>query len=205
MLAPVSFVGESRFENPRADEIFNEGMEREIEKLIEESRHLFHSLMMGVLGSAKANYDYGLPWCGSPAEQNFLAAAVWSLGTEDYRYRWPSVWSPESNVPLTYGLLLVPQKPVGRYRVDFALYPHRLAIEIDGHDHHERTKEQATKGKRRARDLQLAGWTVLPFSGSDVWNDPFGCCEDVNRFVAGDRSVAGALKLATAVLDRAAV
>jgi len=178
-----------RWENPRADEIFEQGMERELAKLIEEGRHLSYGLMTGVLGGVKVAYDNALRWCESPAEQNFLAAAVWSLGTDDYRYRWPSVWSPDSEVPLTHGLLLVPQKIVGRYRLDFALYPHRLAIEIDGHDVHERTKEQATRGKRRARDVQLEGWIVLPYSGSDVWNDPFGCCEDVNRFIA--RQAAG--------------
>jgi very-short-patch-repair endonuclease len=171
----ASFVG---FENPKADEIFNQGMERELEKLIQEGRHLSHGLMSGVLSGGKVAYDNALRWCESPAEQNFWAAAVWSLGTDDYSYRWPTVWSPDSELP-TYGFLLVPQKIVGRYRVDIAVYPHQLAIEIDGHDYHERTKDQATRGKRRARDLQLLGWTVLPYSGSDVWNDLFGCCEDV--------------------------
>ena len=192
----ASFVG---FENPRADAIFDQGMKREIGKLIQEGRDLSYSLMTGVLAGVKVAYDNALRWCESPAEQNFWAAAVWSLGTDDYRYRWPSVWSPDSEMPLTYyGMLLVPQKMVARYRVDIAVCPHQLAIEIDGHDHHERTKEQATRGKRRARDLQLLGWTVLPYTGSDVWNDPFGCCKDVNRFIArqsaeqdGERSGAG--------------
>jgi len=93
-------------------------------------------------------------------------------------------------MPLAYyGILLVPQKPAGGYRIDLAVYPHRLAIEIDGHDYHERTKDQATRGKRHARDLQLLNWTVLPYTGSDVWNDLFGCCQDVNRFIA--RQTAG--------------
>jgi len=182
-----SFV---RWENPRANEIFDQGMERELEKILQEDKHLSHSLMTGVLGGVKVAYDNALRWCESPAEQNFWAAAVWSLGTDDYRYRWPSVWSPDSEMPLAYyGILLVPQKPAGGYRIDLAVYPHRLAIEIDGHDYHERTKDQATRGKRRARDLQLLGWTVLPYTGSDVWNDPFGCCEDVNRHIA--RQAAG--------------
>jgi len=172
------------FDNPKADEIFDQGMWRERERLIQEDRHIPYGLTIGLVEGVRARYQDGLQWCQSPAEQNFLAAAVWSLGTKDYGYCWPSVWSPESDPPLTHGLLIVPQQPAGGRYIDFAVYPHRLAIEIDGHDYHERTKDQATRGKRRARDLQLLGWTVLPYTGSDVWNDPFGCCEDVNRFIA---------------------
>ena len=83
----------------------------------------------------------------------------------------------------------VPQLPVeldGRsYRVDFAFVPQAgcgcppFAIELDGHDFHERTKEQAKRDKERDRAFQRAGWTVVSFSGSEVWADPFRCVREV--------------------------
>ena len=47
-----------------------------------------------------------------------------------------------------------------------------LCIEIDGHDYHERTKQQASNDRRRERLIQLAGLEVIRFTGSDVWNNP---------------------------------
>jgi very-short-patch-repair endonuclease len=42
----------------------------------------------------------------------------------------------------------------------------RLVVECDGHDFHEKTKQQVTKDNRRERELQIAGWHVFRFSGS---------------------------------------
>lgn len=81
-----------------------------------------------------------------------------------------------------------------QYRLDFILDPHdpsllqprdgassypKIAVEIDGHAFHEKTKEQVTYRNRRDRDLQLAGWTVLHFSGSELFRDPLRVAEDV--------------------------
>lgn len=71
------------------------------------------------------------------------------------------------------------------YRLDFALVPqdtHRcplFAIELDGHDFHERTKEQAARDRSRDRALAKAGWQVLRFTGSELWKDPRKCARDV--------------------------
>lgn len=46
----------------------------------------------------------------------------------------------------------------------------RLVIEVDGHDFHERTKEQAQRDKKRDRDLQAAGFTVFRFTGREVYS-----------------------------------
>lgn len=50
--------------------------------------------------------------------------------------------------------------------------PMAIAIELDGHDFHERTKEQATRDKKRDRALVSAGWSVLRFTGSEVIKAP---------------------------------
>jgi very-short-patch-repair endonuclease len=68
-----------------------------------------------------------------------------------------------------------------RYRLDFAFVPERLAIECDGHDFHERTKEQARHDRSRDRALQLAGWTVLRFTGSEIHRDVDACVGQVLR------------------------
>jgi len=85
---------------------------------------------------------------------------------------------------------LVPQfklETAGRsMRIDLALFPWSgspcspVAIELDGHDFHERTKEQAAKDKSRDRDLQAAGWRVLRFTGSEVWRDPKRCVREMH-------------------------
>lgn len=69
------------------------------------------------------------------------------------------------------------------YRLDFMLSvdshvlgvpvpPARLAIECDGHQYHERTKEQAQRDKRRDRDLQSAGFGVARFTGAEIFASP---------------------------------
>lgn len=71
------------------------------------------------------------------------------------------------------------------YRLDFAVPSQRLAIEVDGHDFHERTKAQASRDKARDRALTAAGWRVLRFTGSDVWNDAASCAQEIFSVLAG--------------------
>lgn len=73
------------------------------------------------------------------------------------------------------------QVNVGPYLIDWSVHLNngkKLAVELDGHDFHEKTKEQASKDKRKDRALVLAGYTVVRFTGSDVWNNPFLCCRE---------------------------
>jgi len=53
-------------------------------------------------------------------------------------------------------------------------------VECDGHDFHEKTKQQVTKDNRRERELQIAGWHVFRFSGSEIWNHALRCCKDID-------------------------
>lgn len=80
-------------------------------------------------------------------------------------------------------IYLQPTVRVGeeRYRLDVAIeqysrhFPNArvfVAVECDGHDFHERTKEQAERDKRRDRDLQSIGWTIARFTGSEIVRDP---------------------------------
>jgi very-short-patch-repair endonuclease len=84
---------------------------------------------------------------------------------------------------------------IGDYRADFVLrravagidgpfeYGPRVVVECDGHDFHERTKEQAARDKERDRILQGQGYYVLRFTGSELWRDPAACAEQVHTFM----------------------
>lgn len=81
---------------------------------------------------------------------------------------------------------LTSQAPIAGYRVDFllwfALKNHvaGVAIECDGHDFHEKTKEQAAADKKRDRQILAAGFPVMRFSGSEIFRDALGCAQQVS-------------------------
>lgn len=68
-------------------------------------------------------------------------------------------------------------------RVDFRFFEpgkaYSLAIEIDGHEFHEKTKEQVAKDKARERRLVRSGHYVVRFAGSEVFADPVACWKEV--------------------------
>jgi very-short-patch-repair endonuclease len=68
-----------------------------------------------------------------------------------------------------------------KYRVDFLLIFNegKIVIECDGHDYHEKTKQQAQRDKSRDRNLQKEGYIVLRFTGSEIYKDPIGCVNEV--------------------------
>lgn len=91
--------------------------------------------------------------CESPIEKLFYEAACWELQE------------------------LIPQYQIGRYRVDFAIPEHRVVIEIDGHDFHK-TKEQRTRDAEQQRYLELNGWRVIRFTGSEVYKSVARCVNE---------------------------
>ena len=54
-----------------------------------------------------------------------------------------------------------------------------LIVECDGHDFHERTKEQAAKDRSRDRASAMLSIDVFRFTGSELWRDPWGCARQV--------------------------
>lgn len=77
------------------------------------------------------------------------------------------------------------------YRLDFAVPEALVAIELDGHEFHEKTKEQVTYRNTRDRRLQALGWTVLHFSGSELFKGEAAVVSSVIEIVEaklrGDR------------------
>src|SRR5688572_19962442 len=69
-------------------------------------------------------------------------------------------------------------------RLDFGLVNKKtgqiiLAIECDGHDYHERTKEQARRDRSRDRKLLAAGINTVRFTGSEIYRDAGKCAREV--------------------------
>lgn len=48
---------------------------------------------------------------------------------------------------------------------------HFAVVECDGHEFHERTKEQAERDRSRDRAVQAMGWRIIRFTGSELYRD----------------------------------
>ena len=71
-------------------------------------------------------------------------------------------------------LLLIPPEDVRSldYPRDFLAGAFaKVVVEIDGHDYHERTKEQAENDKSRDRAFTNSGFTVLRFTGREIYRE----------------------------------
>lgn len=55
----------------------------------------------------------------------------------------------------------------------------KLIVECDGHDFHERTKEQAARDRSRDRAVVAAGHRILRYTGSELYRDPMKCVREV--------------------------
>lgn len=60
----------------------------------------------------------------------------------------------------------------------------KIIIECDGHDFHERTKEQASRDRSRDRAAQGAGHMMLRYTGSEIYRDPLGCARAAIKALA---------------------
>lgn len=116
-----------------------------------------------------------LALCQSPIEKRMCAALLGTVGA----------CAPGSKIE--------PQCQIGPYRVDFVLGiptangPVEAVIECDGHDFHERTKDQAKRDKGRDRYLEGLGFKVLRFTGSEIWADPMVCSQQVLIILFAER------------------
>lgn len=151
--------------------------------------------MQGVLDEACARRLFTLGHhCESPIEL-MLGAAI--------ALRW-DLESPTPPIPMDicaqkyidlvpgYEAFLVPQfeMPTG-HRLDFLLQwksvwadePLRIGIECDGHEFHEKTKDQATRDKRRDRAIQMEGVPIYRFTGSEIFKNPASCAKEVLEIV----------------------
>lgn len=136
-----------------------------------------------------------LKQCESPIERLFLFA-LWSNGVWTNRVDLLPNLSLQDLTTLAsqdgFGSIFAsPQVEVGSSRADFLLATSRadneplayVAVECDGHDFHEKTKEQAARDKSRDRDFMARGIFVFRFTGAEIWKDAGGCARQVITFL----------------------
>lgn len=138
--------------------------------------------------------------CDSPIEYLLLASLIFSSNGYSETiapYTWELIEAMHQSDPMdllreTDGIksIVIPQAPIGKYRVDFLIITkiheelHKVIIECDGHDYHDKTKEQATRDKKRDRQITSLGIPVLRFTGSDIYKRPMGCAEEISQYLA---------------------
>jgi len=77
---------------------------------------------------------------------------------------------------------------IGNYVADFIVrfclddQNYYAAVECDGHDFHERTKEQAAHDRARDRFFQSEGLAVMRFTGSEIWRAPGAVSREIVSF-----------------------
>lgn len=59
----------------------------------------------------------------------------------------------------------------------------KIIIECDGHEFHQKTKEQVKRDNEREYNLKIAGYEIIRFSGSQIYNEPFKCAEDTYNYI----------------------
>jgi len=75
------------------------------------------------------------------------------------------------------------------YIIDFELSGDipivNMAVEIDGHDWHEKTKEQAKSDKERSRFLLRSGYPEIRFTGSEIYSKTSDCAKEMfNTYIS---------------------
>jgi very-short-patch-repair endonuclease len=110
----------------------------------------------------------------SPIEQLFLME--WQYQRMDEQLGVSA--APQHEVPTQRGNfvvdLLIKDRQTGRPR---------LIVELDGHDFHEKTKEQVAADKSRERAIVRSGIRVMRFSGSEVFRNTRACVVEVADFL----------------------
>lgn len=131
-----------------------------------------------LVGSADGDCGAEVSHCQSPIEQLFLIALKDLL----------------KNLPTFYpdmDYVIVPQHKItiGRrnFQTDFLLLINDFtkniqfatAIECDGHEFHEKTKEQVRNDRSRERKFLKEGLEMIRFSGSEIYENPDNCAMEV--------------------------
>jgi very-short-patch-repair endonuclease len=144
--------------------------------------------------------------CESPIEEMFAEAWVYECdpapttiggSPEQFLADYPET-TPTTPLHVWQKNHLMQQVRIGDYRVDFVLgrvdshwllldgEPKEVLVrlplvivECDGHDFHEKTKEQAQRDKSRDRYLTSQGYRVLRFTGSEIYRDAEKCAKEV--------------------------
>jgi very-short-patch-repair endonuclease len=83
------------------------------------------------------------------------------------------------------GMEIFTQHRVGRYIVDFLVRSDdvNIVIECDGHNFHEKTKQQVEHDKKRDRYMQTKGYKILRYSGSEIYRGNIDIHSDLMKIL----------------------
>lgn len=122
----------------------------------------------------------------SPVEQIFYAHWAHYIRGAEHIELWPQSKVGKYFVDFTVGVLdyflnqtFLSQDVLEEISKECPL----IAVEIDGHQWHEKTKEQAAKDKKRERFIVSNGYQVMRFTGSEILKNSIECCEQVLSLV----------------------
>jgi hypothetical protein len=142
-----------------------------------------------------AQFDKGSALCESPIEFYLLAAL------QDEAYEHPEfefIIEVDATDALSHvgrrEVICVPQARWMEqgYIFDFVLFDMRtsskentkaLVVECDGHDYHERSKEQAAYDRFRDRLAVFTGFSVFRFTGSEIYRDAHECARQIIAYI----------------------
>jgi len=167
----IDYVNKSIYEMGQARTQYLSSLQA-IENKLQKSAYLHIAIYIGKLMELYAK-------CESPLEKTFL------IGLMTYT-EYIDVWLDGrfSN-----------QLKAENYRLDFAVQDPELGIklniELDGHNYHERTEEQAVSDRSRDRILSLQGWQVIRFHRKEIDTDLKSCIEQVVAMLRSSKSSSG--------------
>lgn len=80
-----------------------------------------------------------------------------------------------------------------KYRVDFLIpvifYKNIYKcyiVECDGYEFHQKTKEQVENDYIRQRNIEMEGYRIIKFTGSEIYNDAYSCALQVLKYIQND-------------------
>lgn len=158
---------------------------RNFEKLPDKCKDLFfecfdpmseiHGLYYPNLHCLTVMREFDYSECKSPIEKIFFF--TWDLVTTRYFYD---------------GIYVYPQYEINvnnkQFFADFMIFSEnykndvKIIVECDGYDYHS-SKEQIKKDNERDIILKTAGYDVVRFTGSQIFNDPIKCVEETMKLV----------------------
>lgn len=132
----------------------------------------------------------------SPIEQMFYCAFLIVAEHQYEEINQEPYWDiKKKDWVLLPGVYISEQVKIGKFRADFVASQRAhdksreslpVVVELDGHQFHDRNKEQRSYEKARDRFFTRQGYRVVHFTGSDIVKDPYAAAWEVLGMLGGD-------------------